>query len=262
MEFMGFIRFMEARWIFGICLAHQHLGKREWAADLQEGFSSRISSASRSASWSVNSNRKVTGLWFQIAASAEFSRFQWLRRNSRTLPLPMIANWFTYQTNHYFLARAMMNANLDPAQVLRDYARKRFGPAWAPMGKYFQILEVTTPQICSIPGSTVQSEDEVQQGMDRLNEARQLLDKADQKAEGNAGVKLLISRLQSSLDYTMTDVRIRLTSWKVARGGGWADSARCLAPLIHRLRAIFLAHQGEGIFLIPSAYTDYVGGKR
>ena len=172
------------------------------------------------------------------------------------------ANWFTYETNHYFFARATMHANLDPAQALGDYARKRFGPAWAAMEKYFQTMEATTPKICSIPGSTVQSEQEVQQGLDRLNEARQLLDKADQEAAGNAGVKLLITKLRVSLDYTITDVRIRLTSWKVARGGGWADSARGLAPLIDQLREIFLAHQGEGIFLTQTAYTNYGGGKR
>jgi Domain of unknown function (DUF4838) len=172
------------------------------------------------------------------------------------------ANWFTYETNHYFLARATMNANLDPADALRDYVRKRFGPASVPMEKYFQVLEETTPEVCSIPGSTVQREDEVQQGLDRLNESRQLLDQADQEAAGDAGVKLLISKLQVSLDYTITDVRIRLTAWKIARGGGWTDSARDMAPLIYRLRAMFLAHQGEGIFLTPSAYTNYVGGKR
>ena len=171
------------------------------------------------------------------------------------------ANWFTYETNHYFFARALMNANLDPKQALHDYTRRRFGAAWMPMGKYFEILEETTPKVCSIPGSVVQNQEEVQQGLDRLEEAQRMLERADREAAGNIGVKLLISKLQMSLEYTITDVRIRLTAWKIARGGGWADSARGMAPLIYRLRAIFLAHQGDGIFLAPSAYTNYVGGK-
>ena len=62
------------------------------------------------------------------------------------------ANWFTYETHHYFFARATINANLDAARALRDYVRGRFGPAWAPMEKYFQILEETMPNVSSIPG--------------------------------------------------------------------------------------------------------------
>jgi Domain of unknown function (DUF4838) len=168
------------------------------------------------------------------------------------------ANWFTYETNHYFFARAAMNANLDASRALHDYAQKRFGPAWVPMEEYFQILEKTTPKICSIPGSVVQSQDDVQRGLDRLEEAQRLLDKADQESAENPGVKFLISKLRVSLDYTMTDVRIRLMAWKIARGGGWADSARSLASLIYRLRRIFLTDQGEGFFLTPSPYTNYV----
>jgi hypothetical protein len=168
------------------------------------------------------------------------------------------ANWFTYETNHYFFAQALMNANLDPAQVLRDYTRKRFGPAWMPMENYFEILEETTPKVCSIPGSVVQNQDEVRQGLGRLEEAQRLLKKADQEATGDPSVRLLISKLQVSLNYTITDVRIRLLAWRIARGGGWADSARGMSPLIYWLRDIFLSHQGEGIFLTPSGYTDYV----
>jgi len=168
------------------------------------------------------------------------------------------ANWFTYETNHYFFARATMNANLDFTQAFRDYVQKRFGPAWAPMEEYFRVLEETTPKVCSIPGSVVQNQGEVQQGLDRLNEARKLLDKADQEAAGDPSAKLLIRKLRASLDYTMTDVRIHLLAWEIARGGGWADSARSMAPLIYQLRRIFLQHQGQGIFLTPSSYTNYV----
>ena len=167
------------------------------------------------------------------------------------------ANWFTYETNHYFLARATMDANLDFSQALRDYVQKRFGPASAPMETYFQVLEETTPKVCSIPGSVMQNADEIQPGLERLEGARKLLDQADQEAAGDPDVKLLISKLQASLDYTIADVRIRQEAWKVARGGGFADSARGLAPLFYRLRTIFLTHQGEGIFLIPGSYTNY-----
>jgi Domain of unknown function (DUF4838) len=168
------------------------------------------------------------------------------------------ANWFTYETNHYFFARGLMDANMDAAQELHDYASKRFGPAGIPIEKYFQILEETTPKVCSIPGSAVQDADQVQEGLDKLEEAQKLLGEADRTAVRDPGIEALISKLHASLEYTIIDVRIRLLAWKIARGGGWADSARGMAPLFYKLRSIFLSHQGEGIFLVPSAYTNYV----
>jgi len=167
------------------------------------------------------------------------------------------ADWFTFETNQFFFARATMNANLDAVNALRDYVQERYGLAPASMENYFEILEETTPNVCSIPGSVVQSQDEVQKGLDRLEAAEGLLNKAYQEAAGAPAAKFLISKLRVSLDYAITDVRIRLMAWKIARGGGWDDNAPSMAPLLHRLYAIFLTHQGQGIFLTPSSYTGY-----
>lgn len=172
------------------------------------------------------------------------------------------ADWFTFELNDYIMAQTMMHPDLDVAVTLHDYAQKRFGPASIPIEQYFQVIEETTRKVCCLNGSPVESEGEVQQGLGRLEEAKRLLDQAVREAGEHAAAKLLVSKLQASLTYAMADVRIRLQAWKMGRGGKFGDNAERLARLFYQLRDTFLDHQGEGVFLTLSAYTqNYVDKK-
>ena len=167
------------------------------------------------------------------------------------------ADWFTFELNHYVAARASWNTDLDMEKVLKDYGQTRFGPAWSPVLNYFQIIEETVPSVCKIPGTQVRSEQELDESLKKLEKASALLKQAQHLAIGYLNAPELVAKLEISLQYATNDVRIRRLAWDIAKSAGWSDRSIEMLPLLRERRDLYLSHQGKGIFLPPTSYTNY-----
>jgi len=61
-------------------------------------------------------------------------------------------SWATLTPNHYILAQMMWDADQDPRALLADFYDKFFGPAGAPMARYYETLERSFSQSHVHPG--------------------------------------------------------------------------------------------------------------
>ena len=61
-------------------------------------------------------------------------------------------SWATLSPNHYVLAQMMWNADQDPRALLADFCDKFFGPAAAPMRRYYETLEGAFSRATIHPG--------------------------------------------------------------------------------------------------------------
>lgn len=171
------------------------------------------------------------------------------------------ADWFTYELNHYVLAKASMDSELDVDGLLRDYARKRFGPAWQPIYRYFEVIEATVSGVAKIPGTAVAGAPDYRKAEASLREAQDLLKEAAQESVGYGFIPELIARLQLSLQYALNDLQIRFLAWQIAEGGR-GDQGTALVALLNERRDLYLSNQGKGIFLVVTGYTKYETGAK
>jgi hypothetical protein len=167
------------------------------------------------------------------------------------------ANWFTFELNNYVLARATMDSNLEIEEVLTDYAKERFGPSWAPIREYFDVMEKTTPSTCRIQGTVVQSQADLDVGLKNLAHAAQLLKEANQLAGENGSARQMIDNLQLSLQYATNDLQIRLLAWRISQGTISRDETSELDSLFNDRRQLLLANKDKGIFLVWQDHTDF-----
>jgi len=88
------------------------------------------------------------------------------------------ANWFTYEVNHYLVARASWDTSTDPNEFMHEYCGIRFGGAREQMLKVFTLLEEIVPAYCSVPRSFVDSPERFDEAKIKLRQLKEHLRQA------------------------------------------------------------------------------------
>ena len=98
------------------------------------------------------------------------------------------ASWDALRLNHYEMAKVSWNTDLTYAEVLDDFCRNSYGPAAAPMRRYYQALDraVETSSGCFLRGNIANVDSILSE--DLLRELKGYLAEAEQLAAGHEGV--------------------------------------------------------------------------
>lgn len=70
----------------------------------------------------------------------------------------IIHNWSTQGLNYYVLSKLLWDPSLDPEEIIEDYCRTGFGPAWKVIREYFKRIEQHTDEIAARVGQRRQAE--------------------------------------------------------------------------------------------------------
>ncbi len=163
-------------------------------------------------------------------------------------------NWFTYEPQHYIVARASWNASLEAEEALADYARLRYGSAAAPVGEYLALIERVVVSSSRIPGTALKTLEQMRGYIKELQDAGALLKKAAAVAE--PGPADLIGRLETLRQYALIEARIRALhldqSQRMVRGG-----TKQMQELLEARLQLFTQNQNKGIFLEHPRQLDF-----
>jgi ATP-dependent helicase/DNAse subunit B len=157
-------------------------------------------------------------------------------------------DWFTYELNHYIIARASWNVEFDMNSLLEEYFNLRYGDAGPEIKRYFWLIEETVRKGNRIVNTAVPSLEEMDVYLSNLEECEILLEKAKKLVKDNKRVQHLLEKLSLSLEYANLDMNIRKKSLQLARdhiSGG----AKELEQLYQRMTEIFNENLNEGVFI-------------
>lgn len=149
-------------------------------------------------------------------------------------------DWFTYELNHYVLARLAWDPNADVDAVIREFARARYGGAADIAVTAYEDLEDVVRVCCSVPHTARKPVEEVAKAEARLAKSLEAVKKASGEATDPA-VRHNLVRLIRVFDYAIRDLRVLQL---MAKKG---PAAREEAVKLH---AMVQEHAGEGMFLV------------
>lgn len=150
-------------------------------------------------------------------------------------------DWFTYELNHYVLARLAWDPSADVNAIVAEFCEARYGPAHHAAAMALMALERTTRRFSSIPGTSLKPADEIARRraelQDHVEQVRAELSETD-----DPGTAHNLKRLLLVLEYALRDLEIQ-----EQRAGGGADDAR---KLVGDLTSFLSKHASAGVFLV------------
>ena len=160
------------------------------------------------------------------------------------------ADWFTYEYQHYLLARVWWDTKLDPQHTLHDYAEHRYAAAASAVADYLLAMEPVASGDWAVfgqkPGTAVELA-KLESGADAAGVA---LARARSAARGDARATEALRRLAVGYDYVRRDLEIcRLYLNR--------DKAGIERKLVE-LQRFFVANGDNGTILLK----DRTSGKR
>lgn len=128
-------------------------------------------------------------------------------------------NWATFELDHYIVARALWDSQLNVAHELEDYTSHRYGSAGPAVLSYLQIVEDVAPHATGIPGTQLTIEKQ-QQMLHDFAPAAAFLRQAHALSAGDPAVQLLLVKLDHSDQYLQSEMNLRLALLVNAQAGG------------------------------------------
>ena len=167
-------------------------------------------------------------------------------------------NWFTYELNHYTIAKASWNSDVNVDSLLAGFMRRRYGKAANYLGRYFRIIETTVPHANRLPGTRPPDLRQVDAYMRNFRKCETLLTEGMKAAEEDGQAQFLIGKLQISLRYAILDLEIRGEALLIADRdlGSPAKDISTLANLYNTMRNLFNSNLDKGIFISRGRYYD------
>jgi hypothetical protein len=162
-------------------------------------------------------------------------------------------DWFTYELNHYALAKLAWNPKADVDAIEKEFCAARYGSSAQPAMEAIKTLEDVVRTTCSIPYSTLKSADVIQQALDRVKKSHEAVTNAEQ-AEKDAGVKHNLQRLGLMCDYASGDLEIQLMRAQKADEAQIREKVKSLETMLHQ-------HEGEGVFLTERMPPGRLAGR-
>jgi hypothetical protein len=165
-------------------------------------------------------------------------------------------DWFTYELNHYAIAKLSWDKDLNINRLTQDYVQKRFGPAAAPyLNRYFWLIEETVRKANRIPQTEPYDLDELQSYASNLDTCATLLRQARAASSDNSEAHSLLDKLELSLQYAALDLEIRMLNVQMSERHV-AGGAQELETLRGQMRELFNANLDEGVFIRRGRYYE------
>ncbi len=156
-------------------------------------------------------------------------------------------NWATFELDHYIVARALWNPDLDLKSELADYATRRYGPAAPAVLSYLGLVEEIVPHAIGIPGTRL-TIDTQRRMIREFAPASGLLAQAHAAANNDAALQVLLARLDHSHAYVQNEMQLRLSILENAQGWGNHRLSRLSGLLAARVKIID-SDPGDGVIL-------------
>jgi len=141
-------------------------------------------------------------------------------------------DWFTYELNHYALAKLAWDPNADVDAIVKEFCDARYGASSDAARQALSVLEKTMHYDSSIPNVPLKNNDEISAALGTVKAIR----------EKNATDRSL-AKLDLMLDYAQRDLEVQQ-----ARAGG-ADATR-IREMVQSLHDFLQKHQDDGVFLV------------
>jgi len=141
-------------------------------------------------------------------------------------------DWYTYELQHYSLAKLAWNPDCDVDALVKDFLEHRYGKSAPLAAEAFALLEENEAKFSSIPGTSLKSAGEIQQAGEKL---AAVIDKL-------TGSEAL-NKLQSVCLYALGDLELQ----KMRADKADKETIRAKATDLHQ----FLnQHASEGLFIM------------
>lgn len=151
-------------------------------------------------------------------------------------------DWFTYELNHYVLARLAWNPQADVRQLIGDFCRARYGSAAPVAQRAFAVLEEVVRNFGSVMHTRLKSADEIKAAQQRLAPVVAAVRNAAEK-ESNPVLRAHLTRLALMCWHAEADLRVqRLRAQQAPRAE--------LQKAVAEMHAFIVQHQHEGVFLV------------
>jgi hypothetical protein len=151
------------------------------------------------------------------------------------------ADWFTYELNHYTLAKLAWNPDTDVDALIADFTTARYGDAADVARQALLALEETVRTNGSIPFTSLKS-------LDQLTAARHRLERADAALpsslvpDTSPTTRRNVGKLRLILDYALRD--LNLQQRRAAK-----TPSEDLRREVESLRTFLRAHPDDGVFI-------------
>jgi hypothetical protein len=178
------------------------------------------------------------------------------------------ADWFTYELNHYAIARCLWDPGLDIDSMIAEYADLSFPGAGGIMQEFYQLLESSVPnanciyqsRLCPLVeqqnDEPIESEFDVRRAtsdalkpyLGNLEYCKKLLSQAQQKVKSDTQNEL-IKKLQINLEYTLMDAKLKLLSIQLSELSR-KSKVKQIVELSQKMQRFVNEHGEEGVILI------------
>ncbi|HWB53258.1 MAG TPA: DUF4838 domain-containing protein, partial [Tepidisphaeraceae bacterium] len=153
-------------------------------------------------------------------------------------------NWFTFEVNHYVLAKLAWDPHVNITALLREFAQARYGPACNAAIEAFDILEKTVRNFCSIPFTDLQEPQALHLAREQIHRAEtELATWLGNAAIKDEAIKLNLARLVLDCQYAQKDIELQ-----AMRAEHAPDTH--LAQAVRSLHKFLVEHGDEGLFLV------------
>jgi hypothetical protein len=150
-------------------------------------------------------------------------------------------DWFTYELNHYALAKLAWNPKMDIDAVIDDYCKTRYGAQADLAKKLLMTLEHVVRTYCAVPNSSLKSADDITAALLRLKNASSAL--GNTLAQETPQINWNAGRLCLMSSYAEQDLEIQIARARNA-------SPDQLQPMINQLHDWLDKNKDVGIILM------------
>jgi hypothetical protein len=158
--------------------------------------------------------------------------------------------WAALELDHYFLARCLWHADLDPDAELKDYAQGRYGAAAGPTLAYLKLAEAVVPNATVIEGTHLELAAE-QRYLIRFRAAARLMEEARRAAAGDSETLALIEKLDGARGYVENEIQLRAAFLEA--GTTWRrDQITKIGNLIAERRKIIDTNPTRGLMVVDA----------
>jgi hypothetical protein len=163
-----------------------------------------------------------------------------------TIPLQGIScyaepgDWFTYELNHYILAKLEWNPHVKLDSLITEYCRGRFGHHWKEAKEAMMTLEMTVRFFGNIRNTKLKSTSQIDVARRQIQRQIKYLQKVQTSASSELSEN--VDKLILMLQYANADLNIQ-----VARASG--VEGEVIMEKLKELMLFQLSNAGKGIII-------------
>ncbi len=151
-------------------------------------------------------------------------------------------DWFTYELNHYCLARLAEDPGQDVSALAAEFCEARYGSSGGLIAGALIALGNITRRYCNIPGTSLKSAEEIAEQQNRIAEYSASIEAEAGRTE-DPGIAHNLQRLLAVFEYASRDLEIQHRRASNAPVEG-------TKKLIADLSAFLMQHRDDGVFIV------------